>query len=95
MEDIDLIESLKPDVIIPGHARPGTLFDYSCTKFMREYLLATEEVIDAAQTPAEFFLEMCKRFPDANLVMLSNEMNASVFKGGREWSWREDDEPIS
>jgi hypothetical protein len=34
---------------------------------------------------------MCKRFPDANLVMLSNEMNANVFKGGREWNWREEE----
>jgi glyoxylase-like metal-dependent hydrolase (beta-lactamase superfamily II) len=95
MEDIDLIESLKPDVIIPGHAKPGTLFDYSCLKFMREYLIATEDCIDNAKDAGEFFLQMCKRFPDANLVMLSNEMNANVFKGGREWSWREDDEGIS
>jgi glyoxylase-like metal-dependent hydrolase (beta-lactamase superfamily II) len=92
MEDIDLIESLKPDVIIPGHTRPGTLFDYSNLKFMREYLIATEDCIDNCKTQGEFFLEMCKRFPTASLVMLSNEMNASVFKGGREWDWREDED---
>ena len=33
---------------------------------------------------------MCRRTPDASLVMLSNEMNASVFKGGRDWNWEDD-----
>ena len=37
-----------------------------------------------------FFFEMCRRTPDASLVMLSNEMNASVFKGGRDWNWEDD-----
>ncbi|MDR0861445.1 MAG: MBL fold metallo-hydrolase [Oscillospiraceae bacterium] len=95
MEDIDFIEALKPDVIIPGHAKPGTLFDYSCLKFMREYLIATEEVLASTKDAGAFFLEMCKRFPDANLVMLSNEMNANVFKGGREWDWREEGDEIA
>ncbi|MDR0839539.1 MAG: MBL fold metallo-hydrolase [Oscillospiraceae bacterium] len=94
MKDIELIESLKPEVIIPGHASEGTLFDYSVTDFMRAYLIATEEVLETTKTQSEFFLEMCKRFPDANLVMLSNEMNASVFKGGREWNWREEGDEI-
>ncbi|MDR2501924.1 MAG: MBL fold metallo-hydrolase [Oscillospiraceae bacterium] len=92
MEDIEFIEELAPDVIIPGHAKPGTLFDYSCLKFMREYLIATEEVLADTKTAGDFFLQMCKRFPDANLVMLSNEMNANVFKGGRDWNWRDDGE---
>jgi glyoxylase-like metal-dependent hydrolase (beta-lactamase superfamily II) len=91
MKDLDLIESLKPEVIIPGHAKPGMPFDYSSIDFMRRYLTATEEVLDSTSTPGEFFFAMCQRFPNANLVMLSNEMNANVFKGGREWNWREDD----
>jgi hypothetical protein len=94
MEDIDLIESLKPEVIIPGHAKPGMPFDESCLKFMRAYLTATEEELVATKTAGEFFLAMCKRFPTSNLVMLSNEMNANVFKGGRDWDWREEGDKI-
>jgi hypothetical protein len=30
---------------------------------------------------------MAMRFPEANLVFLSNEMNAAVYKGGRDWHW--------
>ena len=33
---------------------------------------------------------MAKRFPTASLNIYSNEMNAEVFKGGREWAWNED-----
>jgi len=35
----------------------------------------------------EFFYNMCMRFPEANLIFLSNDMNSSVFLGGREWNW--------
>lgn len=94
MEDIDLIESLRPEVIIPGHASNGMPFDASCLKFMRDYLIATEEELVATKSAGEFFLAMCKRFPNANLVMLSNEMNANVFKGGRDWDWREEGDKI-
>ncbi len=90
LEDLDLIESLKPDVIIPGHAKPGQLFDNRSVDFTRAYLHATEEVLETTKDAGNFFLEMCHRFPTANLVMLSNEMNATVFKGGRDWNWRDD-----
>ncbi|MDR1590273.1 MAG: MBL fold metallo-hydrolase [Oscillospiraceae bacterium] len=91
MEDLDFIDTLKPEVIIPGHAKPGLPFDHSSVDFMREYLIATEETIESTKDAGNFFLQMCQRFPNANLVMLSNEMNANVFKGGREWNWREED----
>jgi hypothetical protein len=61
---------------------------------MRDYLIATEEELVATKSAGEFFLAMCKRFPNANLVMLSNEMNANVFKGGRDWDWREEGDKI-
>ena len=32
---------------------------------------------------------MVKLFPDANLL-ISNDMNANVFKGGLNWNWREE-----
>ena len=88
--NIDFIQALNPLVIIPGHAKPNTPFDYTCLDFMRKYLEDTEWCVDNAKTDAEFFYEMCKRTPDASLVMLSNDMNASVFKGGREWNWEDD-----
>jgi hypothetical protein len=33
---------------------------------------------------------MAMRYPDANLLFLSDEMNAAVFNGGRDWHWQEE-----
>ena len=44
----------------------------------------------AHDTVAGFYYAMAERFPKAHLVHLSNEMNANVFKGGRDWHWREE-----
>ncbi len=85
---IDAIETMGAEVIIPGHQKPGMLFDRSSLDFTREYLVATEEELAKTDTVGEFYYAMAERFPEANLLHLSNEMNAAVFKGGRDWHWR-------
>ncbi|MCL5734376.1 MAG: MBL fold metallo-hydrolase [Actinobacteria bacterium] len=88
--EIDKIESLGAEVIIPGHQKPGMPFDRSSLDFTREYLVATEEELARTAHVASFYYAMAERFPEADLGHLSNEMNANVFKGGRDWHWRED-----
>jgi hypothetical protein len=56
---------------------------------MKDYLLATEEAIAETKDEAGFYYAMVQRFPVANLF-ISNEMNAGVFKGGRDWNWRDE-----
>jgi len=90
IEEIDKIEKMGAEVIIPGHQKPGMPFDRSSLDFTRDYLIATEEELARHDTVAGFYYAMAERFPEANLVHLSNEMNANVFKGGRDWNWRED-----
>ena len=90
IKDIEGIYDLGPDVVIPGHMREGTLLDESGLKFTKDYLIATEEELAATNTPGDFYYHMAKRFPTASLNIYSNEMNAEVFKGGREWAWNED-----
>jgi hypothetical protein len=68
----------------------GMPFDTSCYTFMKNYLYATEEVIASTKTEGDFYYAMCQKFPQANLF-ISNEMNAGVFKGGKDWNWREDE----
>lgn len=85
---IDNIEAMGAEVIIPGHQKPGMPFDRSSLDFTRAYLVATEEVLASTDTVGEFYYAMAERFPEANLLHLSNEMNANVFKGGRDWHWR-------
>jgi hypothetical protein len=78
------------DIVIPGHKKPGVPLDDSACKFIKDYLIATDEEIANTTDAAGFFYNMCKRFPKANLVMFSDEMNAEVYKGGRQWDWNED-----
>jgi glyoxylase-like metal-dependent hydrolase (beta-lactamase superfamily II) len=88
-EDIESLEKMGADVIIPGHQKPGMPFDASAFSFTRDYLIATEEELAKTEDVAGFYNAMVKRFPDANLF-ISNEMNSQVFKGGMNWNWRED-----
>ncbi len=90
IKDIERLEKMGAEVVIPGHQKPGMPFDNSSFSFTKEYLVATEEELAKTNDTGTFFLNMTLRFPDANLIFLSNEMNSAVFKGGRDWDWRED-----
>ena len=90
IKDIGRLEKMGAEVVIPGHEKPGMPFDSSSFGFTREYLIATEEELAKTKTTSEFFYAMAMRYPEANLLFLSNEMNSAVFKGGRDWNWRED-----
>lgn len=91
VREIDKIMAMDAEVIIPGHARPGMPFDKSACQFTRDYLLATEEELVRTETVGEFYYAMAERFRGAHLIHLSNEMNANVFKGDRDWHWREEE----
>ena len=90
IRDIERLEKMGAEVIIPGHQKPGMPFDSSSFNFTKEYLIATEEELAKTKDTGEFFLAMAKRFSDANLIFLSNEMNSAVFKGGRDWHWQDE-----
>jgi len=86
---IERLETMGAEVIIPGHQKPGMPFDSSSFTFNKEYLIATEEELARTKDVAGFYYAMVQRFPEANLF-ISNEMNANVFKGDRDWNWRDD-----
>lgn len=90
IKDIERLEKMGAEVVIPGHQKPGMPFDNSAFKFTKDYLIATEEELKKTNDTGAFFYAMCTRFPDANLIFLSCEMNSAVFKGGRYWNWREE-----
>ena len=89
IKDIERLETMGAEVIIPGHQKPGMPFDSSSCSFTKDYLVATDEELAKTNDVAGFYYAMVKRFPDANLF-ISNEMNSGVFKGGLDWNWRED-----
>jgi glyoxylase-like metal-dependent hydrolase (beta-lactamase superfamily II) len=87
IQDIERLEKMDAQVIIPGHQKPGMPFDSSSYHFTKDYIIATEEELARTDDVASFYYAMVKRFPEANLS-ISNEMNANVFKGGLDWNWR-------
>jgi glyoxylase-like metal-dependent hydrolase (beta-lactamase superfamily II) len=89
IRDIEHLETMGAEVVIPGHQKPGMPFNNSSFSFTKDYLIATEEELGKTKDVAGFYYAMVTRFPDANLF-ISNEMNSNVFKGGRVWDWRED-----
>jgi glyoxylase-like metal-dependent hydrolase (beta-lactamase superfamily II) len=89
IKDVDKIEKLGAEVIIPGHQKPGMQFDRSSLDFTREYCFATEEEKARTESVGDFYYAMANRFPQANLF-ISNYMNANVFKGDMDWNWREE-----
>ena len=91
IKDIDKIATYGAETIIPGHQKPGMPFDKSACDFTRAYVVATEEVLAKTDTAAAFYYEMNARFPQATLIAKSNEMNANVFKAGRDWHWKEEE----
>jgi glyoxylase-like metal-dependent hydrolase (beta-lactamase superfamily II) len=79
IKDVDKIEKMGAEIIIPGHQKPGMPFDKSSLDFTREYCVATDEELAKTDSVAGFYFAMLKRFPQANLF-ISNDMNANVFK---------------
>jgi glyoxylase-like metal-dependent hydrolase (beta-lactamase superfamily II) len=90
IRDVEMLEKMGAETIIPGHQKPGMAFDESNFTFMKNYLYATEESIATTKSEGDFYYAMCNKFPEANLF-ISNIMNAGVFKGGKNWNWREDE----
>ncbi|MCX6010914.1 MAG: hypothetical protein NT134_01415, partial [Chloroflexi bacterium] len=89
IQDLQRLEKMGAEVVIPGHQKPGMPFDTSSFSFTKDYLVATDEELAKTKDVAGFYYAMVKRFPDANLF-ISNEMNSGFFKGGMVWNWRED-----
>jgi hypothetical protein len=88
IRDIEKLQKLDAKVIIPGHQEPGMSFDSSSCDFTKNYLIAIEKELARTNNKGRFYNVMAKRFPDATLPV-NNEINAGIFKGGRECSWKD------
>jgi glyoxylase-like metal-dependent hydrolase (beta-lactamase superfamily II) len=90
IKDIERLEKMGAEIVIPGHQKQGMPFDNSSLKYTKEYLYATEEELAKQKTTEGFFYAMSMRYQGSILNFLSNEMNSAVFKGNRDWHWTEE-----
>jgi glyoxylase-like metal-dependent hydrolase (beta-lactamase superfamily II) len=88
IKDIERLEKMGAEVVIPGHEKPGMPFDNSSFEYTKGYLAATEEELPKHKTTESFFYAMSMRYQGSILNFLSNEMNSAVFKGNRDWHWQ-------
>jgi len=90
IKDIERLEKMGAEMVIPGHEKPGMPFDNSSYAYTKSYLKATEEELPKHNTTEAFFYAMSMRYQGSILNFLSNEMNSAVFKGNRDWRWQDD-----
>ena len=97
INELENIRKENFEVIIPGHAAFDRPFDECGLDYTKAYLEATKKYFEAAaKNPnkdarvPEFFMNMEVDFFDSELRK-SNEMNAAVLLGDREWNdqWNE------
>ncbi|KAL4796716.1 beta-lactamase-like protein [Aspergillus venezuelensis] len=60
---LDTIENLRPEVVIAGHKRAGTVDGVFNVRATREYILAFEGATKTAAGPEEVFKRMVEMFP--------------------------------
>ena len=63
IKDIERLEKMGAEVIIPGHQKPGMPFDSSSFSFTKEYLIATEEELAKTKDAGAFYYAMANASP--------------------------------
>ena len=89
IKDIEKLEKMGAEVVIPGHEKPGMPFNNSSFQYTKEYIEITEQELARQKTTEGFFYAMSMKYQGSILNFLSNEMNSAVFKGNRDWHWTE------
>jgi glyoxylase-like metal-dependent hydrolase (beta-lactamase superfamily II) len=64
-KSLDTLIALKPEIVVPGHERPGLRHDASALAFTKAYLDAWPQLAKKAGTAAELVQLVKKSFPDA------------------------------
>ncbi|WP_319243385.1 MBL fold metallo-hydrolase [uncultured Propionivibrio sp.] len=81
---LDEIEALKPETVVPGHMAPGTALDASAIRFTRAYLQRFDTEAAKARTGAELIEAMKTAYPGAGLG-IALDIGAKVNKGEMPW----------
>ncbi len=81
---LDEMAALQPQVVVPGHMRPGTALDISAVTYTKGYLQTFEQAANSAKNSAELIETMKAAYP-AIPANLSLSIGAKVIKGEMKW----------
>ena len=84
LAQLDEIEALKPEVVVPGHMAAGTSLDVGTIRYTRDYLLRFDSEAAKAKTGAELIEAMKKAYPQAG-KLIALDIGAKVNKGEMKW----------
>jgi glyoxylase-like metal-dependent hydrolase (beta-lactamase superfamily II) len=74
------IEALKPEVVVPGHIKPGTPLTLAAVAHTRGYLEAFDQVVGSTRTSEEIVKAMTAKYPNAALGFIL-DLGAKVAAG--------------
>lgn len=80
LKSLDRIEALKPDVVVPGHIKPGTPLTLAGVAHTRGYLEAFDQVVASTRKSDEIIKAMTTKYPNADLALML-ELGAKVAAG--------------
>ena len=84
LAQLDEIEALKPNTVVPGHMLPGTPLDVSTIAYTRGYLQRFEAESARAVNAAALIAAMQRAYPQAGMG-LALDIGAKVNKGEMSW----------
>ncbi|OHX11510.1 MBL fold metallo-hydrolase [Chromobacterium sphagni] len=83
-KQLDDMEALKPEVVVPGHMIAGDKMDVSTIRYTRDYLKTFEQKNAATRNSGELVEAMKQAYPNAAEVS-TLELGAKVRKGEMKW----------
>ncbi|MGB0893745.1 MAG: MBL fold metallo-hydrolase [Parashewanella sp.] len=84
MSILDEITSLKPKVVIPGHATTDTSMNMKSVEFTRNYLKNYEKALAKSDNSKELIDAINKKYPNA-VLPIALQIGAKVATGEMKW----------
>ncbi|MBI3714536.1 MAG: MBL fold metallo-hydrolase [Betaproteobacteria bacterium] len=84
VQSLDELIARNPEIVVPGHMKPGSKLDASALRYTRDYLGKFEQKFDKSSNSAELIAAMKKAYPEAGLGV-ALDIGAKVTKGEMKW----------
>ena len=87
---LDRLAALKPDMVVPGHSKPGLPNDASGLEFSRRYVADWPRLVAASKDSADLRARVQKSYPEAVDVLGDFLLgNSSKVAKGEQPAWQE------